>query len=242
MNTYTVSSNKKTFEISHGGIIRGDRSEKTIALIFTAGEKGEGSKPILDTLKKHKIKASMFVTGDYIRIPKYHPFLRRMVKEGHYLGPHSDSHPLYCPWENQTQTLVSKDFFKEDLQKNIDDLKTFGALKKDPVYFIPPYEWYNEDQARWCKEMGIVLFNFSPGSGSNRDWAPEGHSSFAPSSVILEDILKYEQKDPDGLNGFLLLLHLGSDRKDKMYLLLEPLIQELQERGYRFVRVDELLK
>jgi peptidoglycan/xylan/chitin deacetylase (PgdA/CDA1 family) len=89
--------------------------------------------------------------------------------------------------------------------------------------------------------MGVVLFNFSSGSGSNRDWAPEDHRSFVPSTKILEDILKYEQKDPNGLNGFFLLLHLGTTRKDKMYLLLDDLLTELENRGYRFVRVDEML-
>jgi hypothetical protein len=89
--------------------------------------------------------------------------------------------------------------------------------------------------------MGILLFNFSAGSGSNRDYAPEGHASFVPSQTILDDILAFEESDPNGLNGFLLLLHLGSQREDKMHPMLRPLIEELQERGYEFVRIDEML-
>jgi peptidoglycan/xylan/chitin deacetylase (PgdA/CDA1 family) len=57
----------------------------------------------------------------------------------------------------------------------------------------------------------------------------------------MDDILAYEQKDPNGLNGFLLLLHVGADRKDKMFLLLEPLVNALQARGYEFIRVDQML-
>src|SRR5206468_2895017 len=110
-----------------------------------------------------------------------------------------------------------------------------------PVYFIPPYEWYNQDQSNWAREMGVLLFNFTPGSGSNRDWAPEGHKSFVPSQKIIDDILAYEQKDPHGLNGFLLLLHVGSERKDKTFLLLGGLLDELKQRGYAFARVDELV-
>jgi peptidoglycan/xylan/chitin deacetylase (PgdA/CDA1 family) len=89
--------------------------------------------------------------------------------------------------------------------------------------------------------MNVLLFNFTPGSGSNRDWAPEDHKSFVPSTKIIADILAYEQKDPHGLNGFLLLLHVGSQRKDKTFLLLEDLLTELTKRGYEFVRVDEML-
>jgi len=89
--------------------------------------------------------------------------------------------------------------------------------------------------------MGVLLFNFTPGSGSNRDWAPEDHKSFVPSRKIIDDILAYERKDPHGLNGFLLLLHVGSHRNDKTFLLLGELVKELQARGYTFARVDELL-
>ena len=141
------------------------------------------------------------------------------------------------------RSLVTETEFRADLQKNIDDLKQLGALRDRawPIYFIPPYEWYNHDQTRWSRSMGVLLFNFTPGSGSNRDWAPEDHRSFAPSQKILDDILAYEQKDPHGLSGFLLLLHLGSQRQDKMHRLLGPLLDELKRRGYVFARVDELL-
>ena len=79
------------------------------------------------------------------------------------------------------------------------------------------------------------------GSGSNRDWAQEDHKSFVPSQKIIDDILAYEQKDPHGLNGFILLLHLGSERKDKTFLHLKPLLVELKQRGYTFVRIDAQL-
>jgi peptidoglycan/xylan/chitin deacetylase (PgdA/CDA1 family) len=44
------------------------------------------------------------------------------------------------------------------------------------------------------------------------------------------------------LNGYILLLHLGADRKDKTFRLLEPLIVELRERGYELVRIDRMLE
>jgi len=243
MGSIQEMSMEKNRAYDRGGIIRGDTSRKQIALIFTGGEYGEGSAHILDTLRELSIKASMFVTGDFIRTSEHHPFLRRMVREGHYLGPHSDSHTLYCPWDNREQTLVTEEFFKRDLLKNIEELRAFGALPPgQPLYFIPPYEWYNEDQVKWCKELGITLFNFSPGSGSNRDWAPESDPRFVSSRKILDDILEYEQEDPHGLSGFLLLLHLGAEREDKMFFLLRPLLEDLRRRGYTFVRVDELLE
>ena len=79
------------------------------------------------------------------------------------------------------------------------------------------------------------------GSGSNRDYAPEGDKVFVPSQKIYDDILAYEQKDPHGLNGFILLLHLGSGRQDAFDPHLGPLCDELHKRGYKIVRIDKLL-
>jgi peptidoglycan/xylan/chitin deacetylase (PgdA/CDA1 family) len=231
----------KPWTVVEGGVTRADTSKKQLALIFTGGDFGEGTAHILDTLKSHNIKASFFVTGDFLRKRELLDPLERAIADGHYVGPHSDKHPLYCPWEDRKKTLVTEQEFKQDLQKNIDDLKQLGALKAGTTYFIPPYEWYNADQSRWAREMNVLLFNFTPGSGSNRDWAPEDHKSFVPSQTIVDDILAYEKKDPHGLKGFLLLLHVGSQRQDKTFLLLDPLLKELEKRGYTFARVDQIL-
>jgi peptidoglycan/xylan/chitin deacetylase (PgdA/CDA1 family) len=236
------STPNPTWTWAHGGIIRGDRSEKKLALIFTGGEHGGGSQHILDTLENKNVKASFFVTGDYVAVPGYDVWLRRMVNEGHYLGPHSRAHLLYAPWGNRNESLVTKTQFNDDLRQNIDELRGYGAMPRGKlIHFIPPYEWYNAQHAAWATDLGCQLFNFTPGSGSHRDWAPEGHKAFKPSRHILADILDCETSDPAGLNGHLLLLHLGSTRKDKMHLLLGELIDTLHKRGYQFVRVDELL-
>jgi peptidoglycan/xylan/chitin deacetylase (PgdA/CDA1 family) len=241
-----LPTSRPTWTYALGAPVRGDTSQKRIALIFTGGDHGEGTPSILDALAARRLKASFFVTGDFLRKPDFAQHLRRAVADGHYVGPHSDKHLLYAPWEDRSRTLVTRDAFRADLQKNIDDLRALGALRGDddaaaPVYFIPPFEWYNADQVRWSREMNVVLFNFTPGSGSNRDFAPEGHKAFVLSPKLVDDILAYEQKDPHGLNGFLLLLHLGSQRQDKVHPQIPRLLDELTKRGYQFVRVDRVL-
>jgi hypothetical protein len=56
-------------------------------------------------------------------------------------------------------------------------------------------------------------------------------------------IKEYEAKDPNGLNGFILLTHIGSGpkRTDKFHNSIGALIIWLQSKGYQPVRVDELL-
>lgn len=231
------------YTYDRGGIVRGARGEKSLALVFTGGEYGEGSGVILDALAARGGKASFFVTGDYLRQEAHRVYLRRMVDEGHYLGPHSDGHPLYCAWEDRTHTLMTREAFREDLGRNLDDLSWLGLTRERMRFFIPPYEWYNAEIVVWAREMGLTLINFTPGTRSHADWAPEGHRSFLPSRAIYDGILNFEAAEPDGLCGFLLLMHLGAgpERGDKMHDFIGPLIDELGRRGYRFVRVDELL-
>jgi peptidoglycan/xylan/chitin deacetylase (PgdA/CDA1 family) len=67
---------------------------------------------------------------------------------------------------------------------------------------------------------------------------------YLPSEKIYQSIMDYERKDPSGLNGFILLIHIGTDprRTDKFYSRIDELIDELKKKGYQFVRVDEMLE
>lgn len=226
-----------------GGINRGPRDRKRIALLFTGGDFGEGTPTILDALQARGIRASFFVTGSYLRQPAHEAYIRRMLAEGHYVGPHSDGHPLYCAWDDRQKTLVSEAEFQADLEKNLSALVRFGATRKRMRFFVPPYEWFNAQIVAWAHQMDLVLINYSPGTKSIADWAPDDHRAFMPSRAIVQNILDYESAQPDGLNGFLLLLHLGSSptRTDKMHLCIAGLLDELLRRGYQFVRVDTLL-
>jgi peptidoglycan/xylan/chitin deacetylase (PgdA/CDA1 family) len=223
-----------------GGLIRGPLERREIALVFAGGAFGEGAAWILDALAARRIRAAFFLTGEFLCNPVHAPAIRQMVADGHYVGPHSHGHPLYCAWEERARTLITRDEFRQDLRQNLAELRRFGAPPPGrPRLFLPPYEWYNEDQVRWARELGVTLINFTPGSGSNRDYAPENDPMFASSAAIREGILACERDDPHGLNGFLLLLHVGSQRRDKMHAELARLLDALLARGYRFVRVDE---
>ena len=54
----------------------------------------------------------------------------------------------------------------------------------------------------------------------------------------------FEAKDESGLNGFILLSHVGAGpkRTDKFYEKLDALIVWLRSKNYEMVRVDGLLK
>ena len=232
-------------QVVAGGIVRTDRTKKEIHLVFTGHEFADGGTVIRGVLKKHGIKASFFFTGDFYRNEKFSDLISALKREGHYLGAHSDKHLLYCSWEKRDSLLVDNKTFQNDLLTNYAEMKRFGVERSDARYFLPPYEWHNDSISAWSRDLGLTLVNFTPGTYSNADWThPELGNQYLSSDTIYARILRYEASRPNGLNGFLLLTHIGTDerRKDKFYFLLDNLITTLEKRGYCFTSLSESIK
>ncbi len=227
-----------------GAIIRGDISKKQIALVFTGDEFADGGEIIADVLNANNVKASFFLTGNFYKNAAFNSIIKRLKNDGHYLGAHSDKHLLYADWTNRDSLLVTRDQFRKDLRRNYKRMKSFGIKKGDAHYFLPPYEWYNKSISRWTTEMGLTLVNFSPGTRSAADYTYPGMSGYKTSDEIYNSIMSYEKQSTNGLNGFILLTHIGTDsrRSDKFYLRLDALIKELKGSGYTLIRINELLE
>ena len=241
----SCSTSDNTFTVAHGGIIRGDASEKAIALVFTGDQYADGGEHIRAVLAKRDVKASFFFTGNFYREDAFGDIIRALKTDGHYLGAHSDKHLLYCSWEDRDSLLVTKSEFIDDLEGNYAAMAAFGIRREDAAYFMPPYEWYNARISAWTAERGLTLVNFTPGTRSNADYTtPDMADRYVPSDTILQSILTYEHESPDGLNGFILLLHIGvaPERTDTFYRRLDDLLTALLEKGYRFERIDALLE
>ena len=220
---------------------RGDRLQKNIALVFTGDEFGDGGNFIFKTLSEKNIQASFFLTGNFYRDEKFREIILSLKEGGHYLGAHSDRHLLYCDWIKRDSLLVTKDEFRKDLLNNYAEMERFETDRKDAKYFLPPFEWYNDSIASWTKELGLQLINFTPGTRSAADYTtPDMGRRYVSTEEIYRSIVQYESEK--GLNGFVLLLHIGTDprRTDKFYFRLPELIDYLKSRGYRFVLPDEM--
>jgi peptidoglycan/xylan/chitin deacetylase (PgdA/CDA1 family) len=228
--------------VSHyGGIVRGDTSSKVIHLAFSGADYSDGGEHIRKTLKKHKIMAHFFFTGDLYRSRANKKLIEELRDDGHSLGAHSDKHLLYASWDHRDSLLTTHEEFIEDLRNNYKVMEKFGITKKDSRLFMPPYEWYNETISQWVRELGLILINFTPGTRSNADYTtPDMGEKYVSSDRIYHEILNYERHSHSGLNGFILLIHIGThpDRSDKFYHKLEDLISELRKRGYRFTLLN----
>lgn len=212
-------------------------------MVFTGHEFADGGRSIAKTLKEKHIHASFFLTGDFYR--KYPDLIHLLQKQRNYMSSHSNSHPLYCDWVKRDSLLVSKKQFTRDLDSAYLTMKEFGITKQNAPYYLPAYEWYNDSIAAWTKDMGLQLVDFTPGTYSNADYTyPQMGQRYLSSDTIFHRILHYENKDPHGLNSFILLFHIGTDprRTDKFYeKKLPELIDRLKQQGYTFVRIDKML-
>jgi peptidoglycan/xylan/chitin deacetylase (PgdA/CDA1 family) len=230
------------FQYDHHAVVRGDTSRTEWSLIFTGGDFNDGGLVIRNVLAHKRIHAGFFFTGDFYRNPENRELIRQLARDGHYLGPHSDKHLLYCSWSRRDSTLVSREQFCEDLRQNYRVMAESGIVFPVRV-FIPPYEWFNEQQVAWSAELGITLFNFTPGIGTPADYTTPEMSSYKSSSQLEQHLLNFERQDPAGLRGAIVLIHIGTHpaRTDKFYSRLGDILDRLEVMGYRAIRIDSLL-
>ncbi len=234
-------SEKKTFrKDGTGSIIRINSANKNIYLVFTGDSVFEGGEYILDVLNSHQIKGSFFFTGNFLRNEKHKKLINQTIREGHYVGAHSDKHLLYCAWGNKDSTLVSYAEFKIDLINNYRELEKFGIYPNAATYFMPPYEWCNNEIVDWSRNMGLNIVNFTPGTGTNADYKSPDMPNYKSSEEIWQELKHFEQTQTEKLNGALILIHPGTDkeRKDKFYHLLDELIEYAYANGYQFASLN----
>lgn len=232
------------YTMAHGAVVRGPRNAKRLSLLFTGGDFAEGTHVVLDALSKHRVRGSFYFTGGYLREPANRSAIDRAIAERHVLGPHGDAHLLYAPWEDRNKTLVSREVFLRDLEANVSALSLFGVNCEDMRWWIPPYEWYNAEIAGWSRDAGHPMFCFTPGTLSHADYTEDDAKNYRSNDAIWNSIFDFEKSQPDGLNGFLLLTHVGAGAKrtEKFFDRLDAMIARLKELGYGFASVPELLE
>ncbi|WP_333577996.1 polysaccharide deacetylase family protein [Sphingobacterium sp.] len=211
--------------------------------MFTGHDLSEGTGEVLASLKRNGVKGSFFLTGDYLRTPDFKSYVHQMINDGHWISGHSDKHLLVSDWGSRDLLLVKRDSFVADLKANLKALESGGIDIGNLSYYIPSYEWYNSETVDWAKAVGLHSVNYTPGIRTAADYTyPEMGTRYVSSTAILDNLWSYEARY--GLNGFLILIHMGTDdrRKDKLYHHLDDIISILKGKGYQLVDVPDLLK
>lgn len=225
---------------SRGAIVRVNPEKKLVYLCFTADSAFNGAPTILKTLKKYGIKGNFFFTGNCLRLEEHKQIISQIVKEGHYVGGHSDGHVLYADWGGDRPSLMTADSIIVDLKANYAELAKIGVTKESAQWFLPPYEHYNAENVELINAMGVKLVNYTPGIGTPADYTTPDMKSYRDAKTLIEGLYKFEAKE--GLNGTLLLIHPGVEESrpesERLYNHLDSIIKTLKKKGYGFSRLD----
>ena len=192
-----------------------DTDKKELFLTIYAGYENGHTAKILDTLKKHNVKATFFVVGNFIETSP--DLVKRMVKEGHLVGNHTFTHP-------DMSEIATEEAFRQELSK-LEDLYEKTTGKKMKKYYRPPQGKYSESNLKMAKEMGYHTIFWSL---AYVDW----YESDQPTR---EEAL--EKMVPRIHPGAIVLLHSTSATNAQV---LDELLTRWEEKGYSFKRVDQL--
>ena len=228
---------------------RGSLTEKAIALTFDGGSIDNVSGEILDFLKEHRVKATFFLTGEFVR--RFPETVRRIVAEGHEVGNHTMTHPHLTTFaenhRHDTRPGITRKRVQQELIQMAEAFKKVTGKNVAPIWRAP-YGEHNREIREWAAEIGYREVGWTVGhangeSMDTRDWvARPTDPGYRTAQQIEDAIFRFAEQPPHGANGAIVLMHLGSHRNgDFPHRKLPEIIEGLRQRGYRFVTVTQLM-
>ncbi|HHL39698.1 MAG TPA: polysaccharide deacetylase family protein [Deltaproteobacteria bacterium] len=228
---------------------RGRTDRMELALTFDGGSQADEAVTILDILRERSIKTTIFLTGRFIRL--YPELVRRMVREGHEVGNHTMTHPhltdYAATFRHTTLAGVDREFLARELEGAARLFRETTGEEMVPLWRAP-YGEINDELMEWAAGEGYVHVGWTTDHASREsldtlDWVADRGSPFYRSAFEMKSRLLSFGWTGKGLRGGVALMHLGTARSDdRLTSVLAPLLDELASRGYRFVRVTELMK
>ncbi|NOS68939.1 MAG: HEAT repeat domain-containing protein [Verrucomicrobia bacterium] len=244
---------RATFQ--NGFLVRGPQNKKCVAICLWGDSFAEGADVFLNELKSPQGKASFFLTDNFLTNRDFDPFTAKLFTEQHYLGCYLSTDVVV--FGGPAATAAAAAFrARYGLGDETPQPKPTAKPVRDKIeglhieqgledFFLAPPGLYDRLQLSVGKlEQGVTPIAPTPGTLSGLDATHESQTNFVSSQAIFDSILQREREDPNGLNGFILMFHLGSGpgRTDKFHLRFGELLDALAARGYTFVRVDELFE
>jgi len=228
---------------------RGKTTRKQVALTFDGGSTDNATQPILDILKENNLQVTIFLTGSFIQ--KFPEMTRRIVQEGHEVGNHMWNHPHLTTYaadkSNASLPNVTREFLQDQLLRTANLFAEVTGVKMAP-FWRAPYGEHNAEIRQWAAELGYRHVGWTRGrnwqeSLDTMDWVADTTSkAYHTSEKILSHLLNLANEETAGLNGGIILTHLGSHRQDgdHFYTVLPRLISGLREKNYALVKISEL--
>jgi len=189
------------------------RGRPVVALSFDDGP-SIYTKRYLKILAREKIRAAFFLVGQQASNSPY--LVQQELKQGHMIGNHSWNHPMLT----YRTTRVSQQLL--DTQDTIQKISGFK-----PCLMRPPYGAWNQSVQTESARRGLEIVLWDVDS---RDWSKPG------TAHIVRNVVSGVK------NGSIVLMHDGGGDRSQGLVALPQIIHILRQRGFRFIRLDQLLK
>ena len=202
-------------------------SRKMIALTFDDGPSTSVTPHILDTLKKYNIKATFFVLGN--RVSDNAELIKREYNEGHYIANHGYSHRYDKIYASSKNVLKEYNKTEQEIKKALGDENYSSNLFRFPGGSIGGEYDKIKEKAKIDLERNQIAY---------LDW--NALTNDAAGAYTKEKIIKNLKKTVENKNNVVVLMH---DAPDKIltYETLEDIIKYLQEKGYSFKNMYDLM-
>lgn len=208
--------------ICRWGVHSKGKVAKGIAFTFDDGPDPCYTPKLLDLLKEREVKATFFVLGS--KAEKYPELIQLMYREGHQIGIHNYTHTsnwILSPWTSK----------REQADRTADIVERITGER--PIFYRPPWGLLNlGDLLLMRKSYRIALWSVIVG-----DW------KLSVSAEKMKRALLKRIKP-----GSIVVLHdsgdtLGADEEAPRHMIavLKEVLEEIQMKGLKCLRTDELL-
>lgn len=189
-------------------------NKKAAALTFNISWGGRVPDAVLDTLKKHGVKATFFISGSWAK--KYPELARRIAGDGHEIGSNGDRQVNLSQEDRST--------VKEEFTRSREWIKEAAGVS--PVLLRTPYGDWNEMVLAEAAGSGLTVIQWSLDS---LDIQTPGKNA------IVNNVLSKVHP------GAIVLMY-ASDTASQTPEALPEVIEGLKSQGYELVTVSSLLK
>ncbi|MBX7137093.1 MAG: polysaccharide deacetylase family protein [Oligoflexia bacterium] len=216
--------------------VRGSIFKPLVALTFDGGG-GQSFAPEIQAALGG-VRCTMFVTGNYIQQRQQH--LLQLLEAGHEFGNHTLNHlRLYDPQAGVLPAPINREVVVAELAQTAE---LYQKLTGQPMTSLwrAPFGARNQQVLEWAAGLGLRHVHWTHDTA---DWRTDPADPLSrPGREMLRQLGDMADFLPYGLNGAIVLMHLGAKHPhDPLFLRLGAFLREMQDKGCRFVTVTELL-